>query len=185
MINLIIWFFKIGAFSFGGGIATLPHIYEMANETRWCTSQEVTNLISLSQMTPGPLACNIATFVGNRVNGIIGSILAVMAFIMPAVIFMTFFTKCIKKIEGNKEFNIVMSMVRATGFATIINGSVLIIKNAMFNNPDQIQLSTCIKMLNIRAVIACVIIFYLTKKFKLSAIKALGIGAILGLVIHI
>lgn len=184
-MELIIWFFKIGAFSFGGGIATLPHIYEMARATGWCTDEEVTNLISLSQMTPGPLACNIATFVGNRVNGVMGSIFAVLAFIMPAVIFMGVFTKCINRVQGNKGFDLVMSMVRATGYATIINGSFLIIKNAMFNNPENIQLSTCIKMLNIKAVIAGLIIFYITKKYKISAIKILGIGAILGIIIQI
>ncbi len=185
MINLIIWFLKIGAFSFGGGIATLPHIYEMARATGWCTEGEVTNLISLSQMTPGPLACNIATFVGNRVNGVIGSILAVIAFVVPAAIFMSVFVKCIKKVQNNKGFNLVMSMVRATGYATVIEGSILIIKNAMFNNPENIQLGTCIQMLNIKAVIASIIIFCITKKYKISAIKTLGIGAVLGLVIQI
>lgn len=185
MIKLIFWFFKIGAFSFGGGIATLPHIYEMAKSTGWCTDEEVTSLISLSQMTPGPLACNMAAFVGNRVNGVIGSFLAVFAFILPAVIFMTIFSKCIKKVQNNKKFNIIITMIRATGYATIIDGSTLVIKNAMFNNPENIQLGTCIQMLNVKAVIVAIIIFYVTKKYKISAIKALGIGAVLGFVIQI
>lgn len=185
MIELIIWFFKIGAFSFGGGIATLPHVYEMARMTGWCTEEEVTNYISLSQMTPGPLACNIATFVGYRENGVIGSIFAVLAFIMPAVFFMTLFTKYIKKVQGSKGFDDVMSMVRATGYAMIINGSMLIIKNALFVNTNNIQLSTFFQELNIKAIIVAGIVFYITKKFKISTIKTLGIGAILGLAFRI
>lgn len=70
-LKLFIEFIKIGALSFGGGFATLPFIYELANQTQWITQEEVDKMITISQMTPGPLACNMATYVGFKVDGII------------------------------------------------------------------------------------------------------------------
>ena len=73
MINFKIFleFIKIGAFSFGGGFATLPFIYQLSEQIGWFSLEEVTKMISISQMTPGPLACNMATYVGFKINGII------------------------------------------------------------------------------------------------------------------
>lgn len=70
-LKLFIEFIKIGAFSFGGGFATLPLTYELANQTQWITQEEVDKMITISQMTPGPLACNMATYIGFKVDGII------------------------------------------------------------------------------------------------------------------
>lgn len=185
MFNLIFWFLKIGAFSFGGGLATLPNIYIMANDTGWITESEVTDLISLSQMTPGPLACNIATFVGNRVHGVIGAIFAVLAFIIPAIIYMNIFYKCIQKVQNNKEFNFVMSIVRATGFATMIYGSWRVIKTAIFIENSNLLLSNIIQMINYKAVLAAIFIWVIVKNTKISAIKTLAIGGILGIILHV
>lgn len=69
-LKLFIEFIKIGSLAFGGGFATLPFIYELINRTQWITPQEIDKMITISQMTPGPLACNIATYIGFRIDGI-------------------------------------------------------------------------------------------------------------------
>lgn len=75
LLKLFIEFFKIGAFSFGGGFATLPHLFELSDKTGWFNYSEVNNMITISQMTPGPLACNMATYIGFKMQGICGAIL--------------------------------------------------------------------------------------------------------------
>lgn len=69
-LKLFIEFFKIGALAFGGGFSTLPFINKLANKTNWITQSEVNQMLTISQVTPGPLACNMATYVGFKVNGI-------------------------------------------------------------------------------------------------------------------
>lgn len=69
--KLFLEFIKIGSFSFGGGFATLPFIYQLAEQTGWISLEEVNKIVTISQMTPGPLACNIATYLGAKLDGII------------------------------------------------------------------------------------------------------------------
>ena len=85
LLKLFIEFIKIGSFSFGGGLATLPHIYDLAEKTNWFSANDVTNMITISQATPGPLACNMATYVGFKLNGFLGAFIATLSFILPAI----------------------------------------------------------------------------------------------------
>ena len=82
LIRLFIAFLKIGTFSFGGGYAMLPFIQkEIVESNTWISMSEFTDIIGISQMTPGPVAINSATFVGYKVGGIIGSIIATLGVI--------------------------------------------------------------------------------------------------------
>src|SRR5690554_3236556 len=89
LIELFISFFKIGAFSFGGGYAMLPLIKEETIEIHgWLTNAEFIDILAISEMTPGPIAINAATFLGYRVSGVIGSIVATIAVSLPSFIVM-------------------------------------------------------------------------------------------------
>lgn len=88
-LHLYTTFFKIGALAFGGGYAVLPLIEQFViNENAWLTARELTDLISLSQMTPGPIAINSATFIGTKVAGIPGAIIATLGNVTPQFILM-------------------------------------------------------------------------------------------------
>lgn len=86
-LKLLISFLQIGLFSIGGGYAALPLIQEQVVDTnRWLSRSEFTDLITISPMTPGPIAINSAIFVGNRVAGFTGSIIAVFGCILPSLL---------------------------------------------------------------------------------------------------
>ena len=90
-LKLFISFLKIGAFSFGGGYAAMPIIQsEVVDTYNWLTLEEFTDLITISQMTPGPIAVNSATFVGIRIGGIPGAIVATLGCILPSSILLIF-----------------------------------------------------------------------------------------------
>lgn len=72
-LKLFIEFIKIGTFAFGGGFATLPFIQQLVNKTQWIAQNELDKMITISQMTPGPLAVNMATYLGFKVEGILRS----------------------------------------------------------------------------------------------------------------
>lgn len=185
MLNIFLWFLKIGSFSFGGGLATLPIIYEMARSTGWVSESEVTDIITLSQITPGPLACNIATFVGNKSQGIVGAVLAVFAFIIPAIIYMTIFYKCIQKVQNNEKFDFVMSFVRATGFATIVYGSWKVLKTVIFMEHECFVIKNIFQIINYKAALATIMLCFIVKKSKISSLKTFVFGGILGLILQI
>ena len=87
LIKLYLAFLKIGTFSFGGGYAMLPFIQkEIVEKNDWISSTEFTDIIGISQMTPGPVAINSATFVGYKINGVIGSIVATLGVITTSFI---------------------------------------------------------------------------------------------------
>jgi len=89
-LKLFISFLKIGAFSFGGGYAAMPLIEsEVVNTHHWLSVAEFGDLITISQMTPGPIAINSATFVGIRIAGIFGAMAATLGCILPALILVT------------------------------------------------------------------------------------------------
>ena len=87
LINLFISFFKIGLFSFGGGYAALPLIQEeVVDMNSWLSLNEFNDLITISQMTPGPIAINSATFVGIRIAGLPGALAATFGCVLPSAV---------------------------------------------------------------------------------------------------
>ena len=86
-IKLFLSFFQVGLFSFGGGFAALPLIQDqVVDVNKWLTLAEFTDLITISQMTPGPIAINAATFVGIRIAGVLGAIISTLGCILPSCI---------------------------------------------------------------------------------------------------
>ena len=88
--RIFLSFFKIGAFTFGGGYAMIPLIQKEAVETRkWVTDEDILEIVAIAESTPGPIAINAATFVGYRASGVIGAVFATMGVVLPsfAIIF--------------------------------------------------------------------------------------------------
>ncbi len=86
-LKLFVTFFKIGAFTFGGGYAMIPLIqHEVAEKNKWITDEDILEIVAIAESTPGPIAVNSATFVGYRVCGVLGSIAATLGVILPSFI---------------------------------------------------------------------------------------------------
>ncbi len=106
-LELLITFFKIGAFTFGGGYAMLPLIQDEVLKNGWLTEEEIINFIAVSESTPGPFAINIATYVGSVVGGsgplghiwggILGAFLSTLGVVLPSFIIILIVAKCYEK----------------------------------------------------------------------------------------
>lgn len=103
MICLVLFltFFKIGAFTFGGGYAMLPLIQEEVIRHDWMTQQEIINFVAVSESTPGPFAVNIATFIGTQMGGVLGSVCATLGVVMPSFIIILIVAKWFEKFKTN------------------------------------------------------------------------------------
>jgi chromate transporter len=179
LINLYLIFLKIGVLAFGGGYASIPLIEKyVVEQNQWISRLEFRDLVSISQMTPGPIAINSATFVGQKVYGLIGSIVATLGLVTPQFIMMMvlghfLFTK-------NKQFTVLdwmLNGIKAGIVSLIFISAINLIQTSIF--PKGIT----INKINISAGICFIvgIIMYL-KKFSLF--KMIFTGAVLGIVLN-
>lgn len=102
-IQLFYEFFKIGLFSFGGGYATLPFLFHIAEAQKWYSSQQLSDMIAISSITPGPVGVNVATFAGFVTSGILGAFIATTSVILPSYVFIIIISKLLNKFKENKK----------------------------------------------------------------------------------
>lgn len=167
ILILLISFLQIGLFSIGGGYATIPLIQEqVVNIHKWLTFQEFTDIITISQMTPGPLAVNTSTFVGIRIAGIPGAITATFGCIISgfviSIILYNFFNKY-RKIETVLN---ILSGLRAVSVGLIASSASTIILIA-FGGISKLEEVEKINI-NIVAVVIFITSIFLLRKFKIN-----------------
>lgn len=110
---LVFWeFFKIGLFAVGGGPATLPYLMELTNKFDWFTMEELTNMIAVSESTPGPLGINMATYVGYQTLGTFGGIVATLGLVTPSVIIICIIAAFFNKFSSNPFVKSAFSGIR-------------------------------------------------------------------------
>ena len=119
-------FFKIGLFSIGGGLATLPFLYELQARTGWFTVEDIGNMIAVSECTPGPFGVNMATYVGNVVSGPFGGIIATLGLITPALIIIILISKILDRFKDALLVKQIMYGLRpgSTGLVAVAACSV-------------------------------------------------------------
>ena len=184
-IKIFLEFLKIGAFSFGGGMATLPYIYEMSEKTSWIDQKTITNLLSISQITPGPLACNIGTITGFNADGLVGAIIANVAYVIPAMVFMGIWCKLYKKIQNNEKVITVIKIVRSATLALIITSSISIFQNAYFKEQSNIGLLNFWLTINFKSVILGISVYFFQKKVKINSLYVMLIAVFIAGIIKI
>lgn len=143
-LELFLTFFKIGAFTVGGGYAMLPFIQDEVVAHEWMKLSEIVNFIAVSESTPGPFAVNIATYVGSQVGGIFGSVCATLGVVLPSFIIILIVARIFEKFKTSKLVSGIMcglkpAVIGLIGSAVINIGKTVFIPNGfsfdIFNNP--------------------------------------------------
>lgn len=183
ILILLISFLQIGLFSIGGGYATIPLIQEqVVNVHKWLTFQEFTDIITISQMTPGPLAVNTSTFVGIRIAGIPGAITAtfgcvISGFVISIVLY-NFFNKY-RKIDTILN---ILSGLRAVSVGLIASSASTIILIA-FGGISKLEEVRKIDI-NIIAVVIFIISIFLLRKFKINPMLMMVLSGAAGFFLY-
>ncbi len=102
-LKLFLEFFHIGLFSFGGGYATLPFLYHIAEVQHWYSAKQLSDMVAVSSVTPGPVGVNVATFAGFVTSGVMGSLIATTAVILPSYVLVIIVSKLLEKFKENKS----------------------------------------------------------------------------------
>ena len=95
-------FFKVGLFSVGGGLATLPFLYSLGAKTGWFSTADVANMLAVSESTPGPIGVNMATYAGFDCAGVLGGVVATLGLVTPSVIVIVLIAMALQAFRTNK-----------------------------------------------------------------------------------
>ena len=186
-LQLFYTFFKIGLFGFGGGYAMLSMIQgEVVTRYGWLTAQEFTDIVAISQMTPGPIGINSATYVGYTTiadcygpsYGILGSIIATFAVVLPSFLLMLTISKFFLKYQKHPSVEAVFSGLRPAVVGLLASAALVLMNSENFSSPKEDIYSF---------VISCLIFlvaFIGTKKYKLNPIGMIVACGIAGLILY-
>ena len=174
-LQLFLSFLQIGAFSFGGGYAAMPLIQNQVVQLHsWLSQSEFTDLITISQMTPGPIAINSATFVGTRIAGIPGALAATAGCVLPSCILVTLLAKIYLKYRNLSLLQAVLKSLRPAVIAMIAAAGVSILVTAFWGNDiSSLHLDAILSSTNIRAVGIFLLSLILLAKFKMDPIHVM------------
>lgn len=169
LIQLFISFLKIGAFSFGGGYAMLPLIRkELMDIHNWVNPGDFIDILAISQMTPGPIAINSATFLGYRVAGIMGSVVASIAVVIPSIIVVLTILHFINKFNETDYIKWAFEGIKPVVIGLITSAAVLVAKDVL---------------IDIKSIIIMAMIFYLVTFKKMHPILAIIVAGISGVIV--
>ena len=175
-------FIQIGLFSFGGGYAAMPLIQgQVVTDHGWLTMSEFTDLITISQMTPGPIAVNSATFVGLKIAGIPGAVVATLGCILPSCIIVTVLAKLYLKYRSMDMLQGVLRSLRPAVVAMIASAGILILMTAFWGSNTITFTGTKWVMVLIFAI--CVVILRKTKMNPIWVMVLAGVMKMLAALI--
>ena len=181
-LRLFYEFAKVAVFTFGGGMASIPFLQDMAVKTGWFTLGQLTDFIAISESTPGPIAVNIATYAGYNTAGYLGGVAATMGLVFPAIVLMTIVAKFISAFRGNRYIDRAFYGLRPCVLALILSALIGIAKVTLIYEGA----TGIMTMINWRAclIFALVAVLQNVKKFKkLHPVVFLALSAVLGIIL--
>ncbi|SNS66758.1 chromate transporter [Anaerovirgula multivorans] len=170
LIRLFWAFLKIGAFSFGGGYAMLPLIEEeVVNNYQWLTSTEFVDIIAISQMSPGPIAVNAATFVGFRHYGVLGSIIATFGVVFASFFLVMTFARIIIKYKKSFFVEGIFAGIRPSVIGLIAAACVSLFQTSI---------------VDIKSLLISILVLIILYKSKLHPIGIIMLSGVFGIILY-
>ena len=167
-LQLALEFFKIGCFSFGGGYATIPFLYHISYLFNWYSIDELTQMIAVASITPGPVGINVATFAGYKCAGILGALIATVVEMFPSLILVLVLAKLLDEYKDNFIVKSVIETLKPISCALLV--SVLI---GLFKT----------QIINLKSFLLLLVLLLLSGKSKRGAIFYILLSSVVGVLI--
>ena len=186
LLELFLTFFEIGALTFGGGYAMIPFVREQVLVHGWLTEEELLNMIAVSESTPGPIAVNMATFVGSEQAGILGSAAATLGVVLPSFIIILVISALLKNFLKYKGVGAFLSGVRPCVVSLILGTAITLFLSVLLGiGAGDFELNVDFIGIVIFALVVGISLIYKKKKGKKpSPILMIAISACLGMVLY-
>lgn len=166
---LFLEFFKMGLLSVGGGYATIPFLYNIITDYGWYTSQQLSDMIAVSILTPGPVGINMATFAGFQTAGIFGAVFTSVSLILPSYIIVTAISKILNEFKDNFYTKAVLNALKPAGCGLLTVVGINLLK-------DHIK--------DLYSLLLLLGLFIMSFKFKKNPLYYFLISGIIGICLH-
>jgi len=184
LLQLAYEFFITGLLAFGGGLATLPFLYDMGTRTGWFTNEDILRMVAVSESTPGPLGINMSTYVGILTFGLLGGIVASLSLVLPSLLTILLVIKILDKFKTSPKVKAIFYIIRPATMALIVMALISIAKVTFFNVPlnEISSFSGFFSAINYKTLILAVVLFIPIIKTKLHPIFFIAASAIIGVI---
>ena len=159
-------FFKTGLFAVGGGMATLPFLYDMSAKTGWFSPAQLADMIAVSESTPGPIGVNMATYVGFSTAGIPGAVLATLGLVTPSVIIILLITRVLHAFRQNRYVDAAFYGLRPCSVGLIAAAGLLVVRIALFDVELFHSTGAFLDLLRPKALLLAALLLVLTNAVK-------------------
>lgn len=176
-------FLKIGLFAVGGGMATLPFLQRLSESSGWFSQSLITDMIAISESTPGPIGINMATYVGFKVAGLPGGILATMGEILPSIIIVVFVSKSLERFRDNKLVNDAFYGLRPAVTGLIAAAGIGVVKTSMLHIDLFQQTLQIMDLIDVKKLVYFILVFIAIRKFKKHPIVYIAASAVIGMIL--
>lgn len=181
LLRLFYEFFKIGLFSVGGGMATIPFLYDLSSRFGWFTASDLTDMIAVSESTPGPIGINMATYCGFNVAGIPGAIIATVGLILPSIIIIVIIAMLLNKFRSSAVDSVFYGL-RPASVGLIAAAGFEVVKVSLLNL--DVEVSNFLGYFNFKSIILAIVIFFAMKKYKYHPLVYIAISAVIGILFN-
>ena len=184
-LQLFYEFFKAGLFAIGGGMATLPFLYDMSDKMGWFTYADLANMVAISESTPGPIGINMATYVGYTLRGVPGAVTATVGLVTPSIIIILIIAKFLQAFKDSPLVDAAFYGLRpaSTGLIAAAGLSVLAL---VLVNPGVSEGAGILELINLKSILLIAVLYYFTavcKKTKgLHPVCFIAASAVVGIV---
>lgn len=173
-------FLKIGFVAIGGGLATLPFLYDLTVKTNWFTAPMLVDMIAISESTPGPIGINMATYAGYTAGSLVGGVIASLALIIPGVLLMMIVGNAMQKFKNSPLLLKVFYGIRPAVAALIAYAAWEIIKVTMLSDAENLWQA----QLKYPAIGFFLFLFMILRRFKIHPVAIIAIAAMMGAVVQ-
>lgn len=178
-LQLFFEFLKIGLFSIGGGLATLPFLYQLAERYDWFTKAMIADMIAVSESTPGPLGINMATYTGFQNMGPLGSLAATIGLILPSLIIIIWISKFLEKFRSNPYVESVFYTIRPTVTGLVGVAGFRVIIQSLFGAEKIGEIF--LHSIQVKECILFAVMLFLTNKYNRHPVFYIACGAVIGI----
>ena len=168
LIHLFVEFFKIGMFSFGGGYATIPFLYHISQVYNWYSIDELTQMVAVASITPGPVGINVATYAGLKSAGLLGSALATVAEMLPSLFLVIIVSKLLKKFSDNFYVKSIIETLKPISCALLTSVAIGLLKT---------------EIKDLKAMILLAFLLLISWKSKKDPLFYIALAALIGVIL--
>ena len=178
-------FFKVGLFSVGGGLATLPFLYDISAKTGWFTTADIADMVAVSESTPGPLGINMATYVGHKTAGIIGGIVATLGLIAPAIVVIMIIARILTAFKEAKVVQSLFYGLRPASTGLIAAAGLGVAKIALLRTDLFHKTGAVLSLFNWKLILLAAVISITLVKFRKHPILYIAAAAAAGIIFQL